>query len=150
MRVAASIAALAAIPAAFAQSAQVPNPASAPSDGVSAESAAIAQSLLLAGKPQRCRPSTRTDEIVVCGHGEDNARQRLPLRDDSDAARSIDDGVPRAPDVFGIHHGGVTAARGCFLPPCPPPLMPIIDLAAIPEAPPGSDADRIGRGEIRQ
>ena len=36
--------------------------------------------------------------------------------------------------------------RGCFIPPCPRPMPILIDLEALPEAPPGSDADRIARG----
>jgi hypothetical protein len=40
----------------------------------------------------------------------------------------------------------MVVARGCFIPPCPPPKALMIDLKAIPEAPPGSDADRVGRG----
>ena len=53
---------------------------------------------------------------------------------------------PMPIDTFGIPDHGVTAARGCFIPPCPPPPALIIDVAALPEAPPGSDAERVGRG----
>ena len=53
---------------------------------------------------------------------------------------------PQAPGMFGIPDHGPVVARGCFLPPCPRPMPVLIDLKAIPEAPPGSDADRIGRG----
>ena len=62
----------------------------------------------------------------------------------SDLDQGIDshDPVPRAPDVFGIPEGGIIVARGCFIPPCPRKMPPIIDLKAIPEAPPGSDAAR--------
>ena len=34
----------------------------------------------------------------------------------------------------------------CIVPPCPPPPVYMIDVTALPEAPPGSDADRIARG----
>ena len=55
-------------------------------------------------------------------------------------------GDPRTPDVFGIPNHGVVVARGCFIGPCPPPKALMIDIEALPEAPPGSDADRIARG----
>ncbi len=85
---------------------------------------------------------------MVCGGREASDRERLPLRDELESAHSTNDGVPRAPNVFGINHGG-TSISGCFLPPCPPPVMPDIDFAALPEAPPDSDADKIARGEIK-
>ncbi len=79
------------------------------------------------------------DEIVVCAdHGED---QRLP-----DDGSNTNDGVPRAPD-FAPRNGSVVM-RGCFLQKCPKEVY-MIDLDAIPEAPEGSDADMIGKGEKR-
>jgi len=90
--------------------------------------------------------------IIVCRQRDreaDNAfRIRSSDRAESDYARAtMDKGAPRAPDVAGagIFRGKATVS-GCFLPPCPPPIMPDIDFAALPEAPAGSDADRIGRG----
>ena len=53
-------------------------------------------------------------------------------------------GVPHA-DVE-TRYPGVAVASGCFIPPCPPPMPVLIDLKAIPEAPAGSDADRVGKG----
>lgn len=41
---------------------------------------------------------------------------------------------------------GKTIGGLCVIPPCPPPAALIIDVTALPEAPPGSDADRIARG----
>jgi len=57
------------------------------------------------------------------------------------------------PDVAGegitgpkaLMGAGVTIT-GCIIPPCPPPPALIIDIEALPEAPAGSDADRIARG----
>jgi hypothetical protein len=57
------------------------------------------------------------------------------------------------PDVAGegitgpkaLMGAGVTIT-GCIIPPCPPPPALIMDLEALPEAPAGSDADRIARG----
>ncbi|MBX9884632.1 MAG: hypothetical protein K2X68_06635 [Novosphingobium sp.] len=108
----------------------------------------MAQRLLTAGQPKTCEKAGPDGGIVVCGGREANDKERLPLRGELDSARSTNDGLPRAPNVFGIKHGG-TSITGCFLPPCPPPVMPDIDFTALPEAPPDSDADKIARGEIR-
>lgn len=83
--------------------------------------------------------------IVVCSHGGDGVSERVP------ASRSVDEstntGDLRPPNVSGL--------PGC-LGPCitipfgrvPPPVY-YIDLSTIPEAPKGSDAWKIGQGEIR-
>ena len=89
-------------------------------------------------------PRARDDEIVVCREIDDPERYRVPSDADSGVIR---DHVPRAPDLE-PKYPGVAVAKGCFIPPCPRPMPTMIDLAAIPEAPPGSDADRIGRGEL--
>ena len=87
-------------------------------------------------------------EIVVCRRRRDNGE--FAVDEDSSQQRyaeeTMDRGDPRTPDVFGIPNHGVVVARGCFIGPCPPPKALIIDIEALPEAPPGSDADRIARG----
>lgn len=107
-----------------------------------------AQSLLTPFKRERCIPSTGNG-IVVCAHNEENDRQKLPVPHEPDSSRQAGDGTPRAPNVHGIADIGGLTTKGCFLPPCPPPPMPIIDVSALPQAPEGSDADRIAKGEIR-
>lgn len=84
------------------------------------------------------------DEIVVCGESVDPDRYRVPSDTDRGVVR---DEVPRAPDLE-PKYPGVTVARGCFIGPCPRPMPVMIDLKAIPEAPEGSDADRIAKGEM--
>ena len=87
-------------------------------------------------------------EIVVCRRRRDNGAFAV----DEDGAQqryaeeTMNRGDPRTPDVFGIPNHGVVVARGCFIGPCPPPKALMIDIEALPEAPPGSDADRIARG----
>jgi hypothetical protein len=83
------------------------------------------------------------DEIVVCGRGID---QRI---------RTIappDIGGPRQAKLIAPPNGsvgvGVTMATGCLLQKCPYAVK-LIDLSAIPEAPPGSEADLIARGLLR-
>jgi len=102
-------------------------------------------------RPAECRPESRIPgEIVVCADKQANERERLPLRDQTDTALSTSGGVPPPPDVFGLKRmpGGITI-KGCFIPPCPPPPMYFFDIAALPEAPAGSDAARIADGEMR-
>ncbi|MFA9199738.1 MAG: hypothetical protein ACEQR8_00925 [Cypionkella sp.] len=93
-----------------------------------------------------CPPQAPGGEIVVCGEVEDPSQFHVRSSSELDPTRAgARDNVPRAPDV-GTVYPGVVVARGCFIPPCPPPMAKIIDLKAIPEAPPGSDADRVARG----
>ena len=87
-------------------------------------------------------------EIVVCAPREVH-ENRYPGREQLDSVKSTYDGVPRAPDLRPVYPGPVVA-RGCFIPPCPPPAMIFIDVKALPEAPAGSDADLIARGEKAQ
>jgi hypothetical protein len=98
----------------------------------------------------RAKPACPTpkpgDEIVVCGKGEDQSRYRVQSSGELDpTGKGAKDIVPRAPDV-GTVYPGVVVAKGCFIPPCPPPMPVLIDLKAIPDAPPGSDAERAGQG----
>lgn len=86
------------------------------------------------------------DEIVVCAEEQDNDRYRVQSSGDLDpTGAGARDTAPRAPDV-GTVYPGIVVASGCFIPPCPPPMPVLIDLKAIPEAPPGSDAERVGQG----
>lgn len=87
------------------------------------------------------------DEIVVCAEA-DKGDYRVDTDSDLDEG-GLRGAARRAPDMATFYPGGV-AARGCFVPPCPPPMPELIDLQAIPEAPAGSDADLIARGERRQ
>ena len=86
------------------------------------------------------------EEIVVCAELEEQSQFRVKSSSELDPkGAGARDGIPRAPDLETKYPGPVVA-RGCFIPPCPPPMPPIIDLKAIPEAPPGSDADRVANG----
>lgn len=98
-------------------------------------------------RPADC-PEPNGNEIVVCAPIEgDPDRYRvtssLEKGDDSHLAWT-----GQAPDVSGpgIFKGPATVGGLCFIPPCPKEPVYMIDVAALPEAPPGSDADRIARG----
>lgn len=94
--------------------------------------------------------------IVVCALLEDQAQFRLRNKEDAEndyAKRTMYHNDPQAPNpcfgpTCGIFTGPPTVVGLCGfgLNPCPPPPALMIDLKALPEAPPGSDADRIGRG----
>ncbi len=128
----------------------VPSAAQTPAQSVSAEQA-LAAAREAYGPPdtraqRECPPQAPGEEIVVCAQVEDQSQFRVQSSGDLDpAGAGARGGVPRAPDV-GTAYPGAVVARGCFIPPCPPPMPTIIDLKAIPEAPPGSDADRVARG----
>jgi hypothetical protein len=84
-------------------------------------------------------------EIIVCRRiGEDGTNYYSGSRSAAQkrfAEETMNAGVPPAPNVFGIPNHGNPIGFGS-----PPPPALIIDVQALPKAPPGSDADRISRG----
>lgn len=97
---------------------------------------------------RRCQSNGGEDEIVVCApdRGED---QRVPSTADSDPAsrearRELNNGVPRAPQ---LDRGSCRGQAGCMVGGWAPPPVYMIDVKAIPEAPEGSEADLIAKGE---
>ncbi|MET0180197.1 MAG: hypothetical protein ABW194_06895 [Novosphingobium sp.] len=116
------------------------------------------QDLITAQKSQtdlrdkRCYlPRQPGADIVVCGR-TDHEAERLPLRDELESVQSLNDGLPRAPDVAGggIFKGPPTLGGLCLFGPCPKDAVYYVDVAALPPAPKGSDADLIARGEKAQ
>ena len=107
------------------------------------------ESLYAVQPPPRAKPCpvSTTNEIVVCRHFENPTGQYVPS--DTDSGVPDDGGIPRAPsNITMMPQGGMVVMRGCFIPPCPRPPALIIDLKSIPEAPAGSDADKIAKGEM--
>ena len=98
--------------------------------------------------------STISGEIVVCREiVEDNSNYYSGSREDAlnrYAQETQYADVIATPDVAGpgIFKGKPTIGGLCIpgLQKCPPPPALIIDVTALPQAPPGSDADRIARG----
>lgn len=87
------------------------------------------------------------NEIVVCrqlGEASDGSWNKEAWQ--QDYARRTQGGS--TPDVAGggIFSGPATVGGLCVIPPCPPEAALMIDVEALPEAPEGSDADRIARG----
>lgn len=95
------------------------------------------------GRRQRCQPA-EAGEIVVCGN--DTPDQRVPSTAETDpnsraARRALDGNIPSAPQ---FDHG--YCAKCPHFGRVPPPVY-YVDIKALPEAPEGSDADKIAKGE---
>jgi len=92
----------------------------------------------------RC-PEGRPGEIVVCAPDEEKYRAQSTSQEDPLSDQALNDGRLTPPDVAGkgIFKGKATATFGKVEQPY------IIDLSAIPEAPAGSDADKVAKGEMR-
>lgn len=109
----------------------------------------LAERVLMSPREPRCVDDGVTGGISVCGKKKDPAIDRLPLPGELDSARATNDGLARAPDVMGNRISGHALSLGCGLGGCPKAMLPDINFKMIPAAPEGSDADLIGRGEIR-
>lgn len=95
----------------------------------------------------------RDGEIVVCAKEQEQSQFRIRSdrqAEDDYARETMFANDPQAPDVAGpgIFNGKATIGGMCIpgLQKCPPPPAISVDFSALPEAPPGSDADRIARG----
>ena len=148
-----SLAALLALAVPSALSAQDAAPATATADEAIADAQVAYGPQDTRAKPSEVKPKCGTPgpggEIVVCGTTEDPDKYRVKSSEDLDPSKTRDV-VPRAPDLYNLPVPAMVGVgvtfKGCFLPPCPAPMPLLIDLKSIPEAPPGSDADRVGKG----
>lgn len=96
----------------------------------------------------RCDPDSQDqDVIVVCAELEKQEQFRVRTDEDAEndyARETMNQGaVPRAPNVDGP---GIFQGPATFRLAPPTPVL-IIDLEDIPDAPAGSDADLIGKGD---
>jgi len=92
-------------------------------------------------------------EIVVCGSRPGEVSPRYSSNEEAEnryAAKTAFRDDPATPDVAGrgIFRGPATVSGICVpgIFNCPKPPALIVDVRALPQAPPGSDADRIARG----
>jgi hypothetical protein len=96
----------------------------------------------------RCRTARKAGEIVVCvDRGEDLGVPSTAESDPSSLAarRALNNGIPRAPQ---LDRGSCKGQPGCVVGGWAPPPIYVIDLSTIPEAPAGSDADKVAKGEL--
>jgi len=87
---------------------------------------------------------TISGEIVICRRRGESGENLYSNREEAQkryAEETALKDAPRAPNTFGIADNG----KGIGIGGVPPPAL-IIDVGALPEAPAGSDADRIARG----
>lgn len=93
----------------------------------------------------RADASAISGEIVVCRRvGDDSSNSLSGSRADAQkryAEETAFKGAPPPPDLFGIPDNGNGIGFGSV-----PPAAVFIDVEALPQAPAGSDADRIARG----
>jgi hypothetical protein len=91
-----------------------------------------------------CPVDPFSNGIVVCAP-DTSARYRIPPSDDPHTPSGTRGGGLTPPDMYGGPACTGVCIRGGY---APPPVY-YIDLSKIPEAPPGSDADKIAKGEAR-
>ena len=111
----------------------------------------IAEKMMSAGRvtpdtlTDRCPKPERRGDIVVCAERPDEFRMPSTADSDPNSKEALDDGRLHPPDVSGggIFKGKPTMGFGKVRVPY------MIDLSTIPEAPQGSDADKIAKGEKR-
>lgn len=92
-----------------------------------------------------CPPTPADGAIVIC------AKRRATPRVDPPERSTTTRPDPKATALGSSpvpHLGGGVKIGACFLQKCPKKLY-FFDITALPEAPPGSDADKIARGEMR-
>lgn len=99
---------------------------------------------------RNCANPIRRGEIIVCGPTDQGQRVSSTADSDPTSNQALHDGRLHTPDVAGdgIFKGKPTISHLC-LPSCPKGAAYMIDLKSIPEAPAGSDADKIAKGEMR-
>ena len=107
----------------------------------------LAERLLVAPREPRCDDNGQIGGITVCAKKKDNSQNRLPITSGLNRETATADGLPRAPDVMGNRITGHSIKFGCIV--SPQAMLPDIDFSLMPADPIGSDADRIGKGEIR-
>lgn len=91
--------------------------------------------------------ATITGEIIVCRRRSEE-ENRLYDKESAERRHAQRTQGPQPVDVTGegIFRGPPTVSGLCFIPPCPKDPVYMVDFDALPETPPGSDADRIARG----
>lgn len=125
-----------------------------PADRVTPEEALQRNQAVYGPQPPRrdCRElnaESGEEEIVVCAEEErDQSQFRVQSTAELDPTGrdGTRDGLPRAPDVAG---DGIFKGKGILTFGSVPPPAIMFDITELPEAPEGSDADKISKGQKR-
>ncbi len=114
--------------------------------GPTAEEAVAAQKRVYGPADPRaaCGVADGQGDIVVCAASDKEFRVQSSADLDPTGHEATYDGLPRAPQ---LDKGSCKGQAGCVSFGYAPPPIYYIDLKAIPEAPEGSDADLIAKGE---
>lgn len=136
-------------PPAVGNADHVPVPSLPPETDPARGEPSLAERVLMSPREPRCADDGVTGGISVCGKKKDQSQDRLPIPGELAGATATSDGVARAPDVMNNRITGHALSLGCGLGGCPKAMLPDINFRMLPAAPAGSDADLIGRGEIR-
>jgi len=95
------------------------------------------------GVRRPCRMSQNANEIIVCAPDADENRVESPTEEAIRTGQSMDEGLPRAPNVDGP---GIFQGKGIPLGKDPEPPL-IVDLTNVPEGLSAEDAARVYRVE---
>ena len=114
--------------------------------GPTAEQAVAAQKRVFGPADPRaaCGVTDAHGDIVVCAASDKEFRVESSADLDPTGHEATYDGLPRAPQ---LDKGSCKGQANCVSFGYAPPPVYYIDLKAIPEAPEGSDADLIAKGE---
>ena len=120
-------------------------PAPAAAEQTTAEQA-IAQEQQAYGPPaprkRTCGVPDASGDIIVCAPNNEEFRVQSSRDLNPDSHEATYDGVPRAPQ---LDHG--YCAECAHFGRVPPPVY-YVDVAALPAAPAGSEAEAVARGEV--
>ena len=101
--------------------------------------------------PNRCKDQGDGGDIVVCGRTTQTERYRVPSSADDDplSGQATRNGVPHTGQSLVTSMPDCSPGHGCHAVGRAPPPIYYIDVTALPAPPPGSDADKIAKGEMR-
>ncbi len=129
-----------------------PAAAQAAPDPRIAELIAAERRLFLPPPPRDPHCDRHEGEIVVCGQATQTERYRVPSTLDEQplSDRALNTGMPHVGQSLVTDLPDCSPGHGCISGGWAPAPIYYIDLSKLPEPAPGSDADRIAKGEMRE
>ena len=108
--------------------------------------AAIANQKASYGPPsprKACGVPDASGDIVVCAPDSNQYRVQSTAQSNPRSKEALNTGIPRAPNLSTLPD----CSEGCISIGSVPPPVYLIDFSQLPDAPAGSDADQIAKGE---